>query len=133
MYLYISSRDSKSLFPDNTKRHFRANLASRISLPNLRYKVALVEYYGIIPPDTYIDINLSVLSDSLVEGSKSSIIRRLYGQSQTRTLYTPANLLYVPVRQLNFDCLEVNITESQASVTSDPDDYCIILLHIAKL
>lgn len=131
MYIYISSRDSLTFYPNNTCNHFRAGLARRVTLPSIKYKVALVEYYGVIPQDSYIDINLSIAGDSLVEGTKSSILRRLYSESPDRQLYSPATLLYIPVKQLTFDFLEVAIQTHPSSATI-ANDHCSMLLHVTK-
>ena len=133
-YMHLSSADSKEYFPSNRASSFIVKLPENISLmeswccalTELQYSYSKGSY------DTFC-VCSNICEDSIVGGIKLSILRSATtkgsGGRARRWTESWNDLYYIPLKQTEFNTIEINITDRKGEEVSFIDKDFICTLH----
>lgn len=135
MYLFLSNRDSASMFPDNSVVSFECQLPSSILCGDDSWVMGLVD---INLPRLNVPLQtLSVLTNlceaSMVDGSRRPILRRLQPQSEGGYTYVTFHpVVYVPVNARNVSQVRVDINSSSDSCPAFGEGDAFLTIHFKR-
>ena len=138
-YLFLSSEDSKDLYPQNTPQDFTVQLPERIQLTG-EWTLALVEIeyptsFSRNPPAS-LWFEVDLCETSIVGDRKLPVLRRLpvtsIPNNETKRL-TFDPLLHLPIRQYDFDKVHIHIKEPTGLPASFADGLSSCTLQFLKV
>ena len=135
-YLYLSSEDSKDIYSRNTPQDFILQLPERIKFIG-EWSVALAEadypnkFNGKTPDFLWFEVDLC--EASIIGDRKASVLRRLAStqrRNQTPEAFYP--MFYVPLRNYDFDQVQVYIKDPSGSTVSFAGGLSYCTLQFAR-
>lgn len=130
IYVVLSSDKSSEYYPGNTPYSFKSHLNAPIVLEGT-WKVALLEaeIRSTISKEDTIYLHSSICQDSIVEGEKKPLLRRLLCYEPgnwTSVLDSPQ---YIPVNIKELYNIDILITDRHDSLASFLNQPSILTLH----
>ena len=130
IYVILSSDRSSSYFPNNTPYRFISHLNAPILLEGT-WKVALIEadITSTLSKEEAIYLHSSICQDSIVEGEKKPLLRRLMSNSPgdwTSIIDSPH---YIPVNTKELYDIDIYITNREDAKASFLNQPSTLTLH----
>lgn len=122
-YVIFDSQHSKDYFPDNNGQHFKLKLNPPLSLTGGSWTVALVDFFPKKPKAQY-KVYMSGVQASVVGDRQEPLLRAFPT--------TPHHLMYIPLQQHQFDCLDIYIKGDTATQTSFSKGVTKCTLHFKQ-
>lgn len=137
MIVYLSSQDSKHLYPSNMPTSFVSHLAEPIAQKG-QYMVALLEVN--IPPlstkysqDKLLTIYCSICEHSLASDTKLPILRKVCVKAGTQTNILLDPVIYIPVRLGNIQDIQMYIKQDDHTCPSLDEGDFSCTLHFKQI
>ena len=114
-YVYVRSDEADKYFPENKAFKFIFRLNSPINLEGF-WKVALVEFYALNnlrnrkPPSETLYIYSNICKESIINGSKRSVLRRVFQNDKSGWKNIFDSPFYLPLNTKYFQEFEIQIT-----------------------
>jgi len=134
-YMYLSSEDSKDIYPRNRPHCFNIQLPERVNLTGT-WTVALaeVDYPCIFNGKTpwWIIFEVTLCDASIVGNKKMSVLRRLPVENLkvNRLSFNP--MFHVPIRQQEFDNIQVYIRDPAGNQVSFAEGFLTCTLQFKR-
>ena len=134
IYVILSSDKSSNYFPENKPHRFKSHLNAPLVLEGT-WKVALLEaeITSTLSKEDAIYLHSSICQDSIVEGEKKPLLRRLISNRPgdwTTTIDSPH---YIPVNTKELYDIDIYITDRQDSKASFLNQPSTLTLHFKSL
>jgi hypothetical protein len=115
MLLFLKSTDCLDIFPENTANHFLVKLPETVKFRVNVLKCALVQLK--IPLPVQVPVSIVILTNFVLENyigcRKLPVIHRCFLSNPGESgLEFQLNLLYVDVKDLDTDIVEVNVLDA---------------------
>ena len=114
-YVYVRSDETDKYFPENKAYKFISRLNSPINLEGF-WKVALVEFYALDnsrsrnSSSETLYIYSDICKESIINGSKKSVLRRVFKNDKSGWKNIFDSPFYLPVNKKYFQEFELQIT-----------------------
>ena len=136
-YVYITSSESDSYFPDNQVCKFKAHLESPILLKGF-WKVGLVEFHATQSKtkskaaNEILYVFTNICKESIVNGYEQPLLRRLEKNVRDGWSYIMNPVIYVSVKSSELIEFEVIIKSGDGSIPSFVQSPLHLTLHFKQ-
>ena len=130
IYVVLSSDKSYQYFPTNTPYRFKSHLNAPLVLDG-RWKVAIIEadIACTLSKEDAIYLHSSICQNSIVEGKKKPLLRRLVPNKPGDWLMISELPHYIPVNTNELYDIDIYITDKQDNYASFLDRPSTLTLH----
>ena len=137
-YLYLSSLDSKQLYPSNASNRFIINLPKALKISGL-WEVCLTEViyfqdFTTQKKPQFLLIHSDICEESVINGVKLPILQRCFipeiNNKFVQEVFTHTH--YVKMRKQELDRIEIYITSETGESVSFKKDFLWCTLHLKK-
>ena len=130
IYVVLSSDKSSKFFPNNEPYRFKSHLNAPIVLEGT-WKVGLVEadITSTISKDDSIYLHSSICQESIVEGEKKPLLRRLMSNSPGDWTTIVESPFYIPVNVKELYNIDIYITDRYDITASFLNQPSTLTLH----
>ena len=128
-YLFISSSDSKSYYPENKPHTFIVELGERINLIS-RWLVALSDLNLNVTTTETLYIFCDIFDISYIKNSMKPILRMIYPTGSSKSFSFLKR--YNPIVQRNFTHLQIYIRDKTMNVPAIITEDLELTLHLKK-
>ena len=130
IYVVLSSDKSYQYFPTNTPYRFKSHLNAPLVLDG-RWKVAIIEadIACTLSKEDAIYLHSSICQNSIVEGKKKPLLRRLVPNKPGDWLMISELPHYIPVNTNELYGIDIYITDKQDNYASFLDRPSTLTLH----
>jgi len=130
IYVVLSSDKSSPYFPKNTPYKFKSHLNSPITLDG-NWRMALIEadITSTLSKEDAIYVYSSICQDSIVEGEKKPLLRRLMPNTPGDWTIVAESPYYIPVNFKELYDIDVYITDREDKNASFLDRPSTLTLH----
>lgn len=130
IYVVLSSDKSYQYFPTNTPYRFKSHLNAPLVLDG-RWKVAIIEadISCTLSKEDAIYLHSSICQNSIVEGKKKPLLRRLVPNKPGDWLMISELPHYIPVNTNELYDIDIYITDKQDNYASFLDRPSTLTLH----
>lgn len=127
-YVYLSSIDSKHIFPHNTSTDFTIQLPERITLEGNNWQCGLIELT--VPPDVTEGpayFCCDICTESIVGGKQLPVLRQVHA-----VITQPNCVTYALVRTTEFITIRLQIRDNKGTVVLPDPGVTSCVLHFIQ-